>query len=82
VIAGQEVFWPTRERIYAFDVASGQQTREPIDIGPLTSVGANLVAADGWLLVVGQDRMTALGPKPAPKPQPQETDVVETVAVY
>ena len=81
LVAGEEVFWPTRDRIYVFDVITGQQTREPIDISALGSTGANLVAAEGRLLVVGQDRMMLLGPQPQPKPRKEEADAAETVAM-
>jgi outer membrane protein assembly factor BamB len=80
VIAGREVFWPTRDKIYVFDVANGEQTREPIDLGPLADCGANLVAVGGRLLVVGRERIMALGPKPAPKPRDEPAEDVESVA--
>ncbi len=81
LVAGQEMFWPTRDRIYAFNVTTGRQSREPIDITALGSTGANLVAAEGQLLVVGQDRMMLLGPQPQPKPRGEEADAAETVAM-
>jgi len=81
VVAGREAFWPTRDRVYVFDVASGQQTRAPIDLSPYTTVGANLVAADGRLLIVGHDRMMVLGPPRANKSAPDDTEDVQTVAL-
>jgi outer membrane protein assembly factor BamB len=80
-IAGQEIFWPTRDRIFVFDVATGRQTREPIDLGPLAGSGANLIAVGGKLLVVGSEKMMLLGPKPGPKPRAKEPSDAETVAM-
>jgi outer membrane protein assembly factor BamB len=79
LIAGQEVFWPTRDRIYVFDVSTGRQSREPIDITAIGGTGANLVAAEGRLLLVGQDRMMLLGPQS--RPRGEEADAAETVAI-
>jgi hypothetical protein len=66
VIAGHEVFWPNRDKIYVLDAVTGQKTRKPIDIAAITSCGANLVASDGYLLVAGQDGLMALASMPAP----------------
>ena len=82
LVAGQEVFWPTRDRVFVFDVATGRQSREPIDVAAIGGGGANLVAADGRLLVVGQDRMMLFGPQPKPKLPGDGTGTVETVALY
>jgi outer membrane protein assembly factor BamB len=80
VIAGREVCWPTRDKIYVFDVATGQQSRSPIDLAQYSDCGANLIVAGGRLIIVGRDRMMALGSKPAP-PKPKEPEEAETVAM-
>jgi outer membrane protein assembly factor BamB len=61
VIAGQEVFWPTQKEIYVFDAASGAPTRAPISLAAVGESGANLVAAEGYLIAAGFDRMMAYG---------------------
>ncbi len=61
VVAGNEVFWPTRDAIYVIDANSGRQTRSPISLAP-KSGGANLVVAEGQLVVAGYDRLIVFGP--------------------
>jgi outer membrane protein assembly factor BamB len=77
-IAGREVFWPTRDRVYAFEITTGQPSREPIDISPFTTVGANLIAAEDCLLLVAPDRMMALGPRQKPTTRKQGANAVAT----
>jgi hypothetical protein len=67
VVAGNEVFWPTRKEIYVFDARTGARSRTPIDLPPISDAGANLVAAEGFLIVAGRERLLACGPL-APKP--------------
>jgi outer membrane protein assembly factor BamB len=81
VVAGREVFWPTRDKIFVFDATTGQQTRRPIDISPFTERGANLVAAEGHLLIAGEDRLTALGPRKAAPSSPRPADAEPSEAV-
>lgn len=64
VIAGNEVFWPTRTDIYVIDVESGARTRPPISLSPVGNCGANLASAAGRLLVAGYDKLMAYGPSP------------------
>jgi hypothetical protein len=82
VVAGHEVFWPTRDRIYVFDAVTGQQSRKPIDIAVYTTNGANLVAADGYLLLAARDKLMALGSLKAPPTdkgdEPKRPDVAVT----
>jgi hypothetical protein len=75
-IAGREVFWPTRDRVYVFETTNGQPSRDPIDISPFTTVGANLIAAEDCLLVVARDRMMALGRRQKPTTRKQEANAV------
>lgn len=61
VVAGREVFWPTRNEIYVLDATTGAQTRRPIDLALVGEDGANLIAAEGYLIAAGYDRMMAFG---------------------
>jgi outer membrane protein assembly factor BamB len=61
LIAGNEVFWPTRTAIYTLDPKNGSQTRSPISLAPLSG-GANLAASRGRLVVAGYDKLMVLGP--------------------
>ena len=60
-IAGNEVFWPTDDAIYVFDITTGGQSRLPLDLAPLGVSAANLVAANGYLLLAGNEQLVALG---------------------
>ena len=59
VLAGSEVYWPTRERIYVFDQGSGRQVRQPIELAALGVQGGNLVIHDGVLLIASADELVA-----------------------
>jgi outer membrane protein assembly factor BamB len=59
VIAGNEVFWPTRQKVFVLDATTGVPSRAAIDLGPAGSEGANLIAAEGYLVAAGYDRMMA-----------------------
>jgi len=59
ILAGQHVYWPTRERIYVFDQHDMRQTRQPIDLAPIGTTGGNLVIVDGVLLIATADRLAA-----------------------
>ncbi|MEX2168808.1 MAG: PQQ-binding-like beta-propeller repeat protein [Pirellulales bacterium] len=60
-IAGNEVFWPTDDAIYIFDITTGGQSRLPLNLAPLGVSAANLVAANGYLLLAGNEQLVALG---------------------
>jgi outer membrane protein assembly factor BamB len=62
VIAGDEVFWPTRNEIYVIHAMTGGQSRNPIPLGSVSSSGANLAAAHRRLIVAGPDKVMAFGP--------------------
>lgn len=66
LVAGNEVFWPTRTEIYAVDVETGARTRSPISLSPVGNGGANLSAVEGRLLIAGYDKLMAYGPPTAP----------------
>jgi outer membrane protein assembly factor BamB len=69
VIAGNEVFWPTRNEILVLDPKTGAQSRPPMKLSPLAG-GANLVAAQGRLIVAGYDKLLVLGPPVRMTPEP------------
>jgi cellulose synthase operon protein C len=81
VIAGREVFWPGRDKIYVVDAKTGQQTREPIDMIAYTKCGANLLAGDGYLLLASHDELMALGPQKAPPTERNEVPKRPAVAI-
>jgi outer membrane protein assembly factor BamB len=70
VIAGDEIFWPTRNEIYALDPKTGIQTRSPMSFSP--QGGANLVASNGRLIVAGYDKLMVLGPSSTGAPKPTD----------
>jgi hypothetical protein len=61
VVAGDEVYWPTRQEIYVLHAVTGERTRSPISLAPVGANGANLAAANGYLIVAGHDKLIALG---------------------
>jgi outer membrane protein assembly factor BamB len=65
LIAGEEVFWPTRNDIYVISAVTGQRTRPPISLSPFGSAGANLAAANGRLIIATREKLAALGPPAA-----------------
>jgi hypothetical protein len=69
VVAGNEIFWPTRNEILVIDPKTGAQTRSPISLSPLAG-GANLVATQGRLIIAGYDKLMVLGPPRGAAPEP------------
>ena len=59
ILAGSELYWPTREHIYVFDQYSGRQVRQPIDLAVLGLQGGNLVIDDGVMLIAAADELVA-----------------------
>jgi hypothetical protein len=64
VLAGDAVYWPTRDRIHVFSQSGPQPTRQPIDLAPLGLTGGNLVIADGVLLIAAADKLVAFAGHP------------------
>ena len=79
LIAGNEVFWPTRTEIYVLDPESGARTRSPISLTPVSDCGANLAAAGGRLVVAGYDRLLAFGPPAAASDAKQPNNLGDAV---
>ncbi len=61
-VAGEEVFWPTRDRLFVLNPQTGRQTRDSIDIADLGGAGVNVVRAGSGLVIAGAKSMTVLGP--------------------
>jgi outer membrane protein assembly factor BamB len=59
VLAGSEIYWPTRERIYVFDQGSGRQIRQPIELAAMGIQGGNLVIHDGVMLIASAADLVA-----------------------
>ncbi len=67
-LAGREIFWPTEQAIYTFDIATGQQTRSPIPLDELGGQGgANVVPCGKGLLVATENRLTLFGAEIVPQ---------------
>jgi outer membrane protein assembly factor BamB len=79
VVAGNEVFWPTRTDVYALQIESGARTRSPISLSPVSDCGANLAIAGGRLIAAGYDKLLAFGP-PTPAPNVNPAQVPSTPA--
>jgi hypothetical protein len=67
LIAGDEIFWPTRSEIYVLNAVTGERTRTPISLSSVSNQGANLAAAYGRLIVAGTDKLMVFGPASAPR---------------
>jgi len=61
-LAGDEVFWPTKEAIYTFHVKTGQPTRVPLFTPKLTGDRVNLIPLGEQLLLATRNQLTLLGP--------------------
>jgi len=59
VLAGERIYWPTRDRIYVFDQRGPRQTRQPIDLAPLGLTGGNLLIYRDVLLIAAADSLSA-----------------------
>jgi hypothetical protein len=79
VIAGSEVFWPTRNEIHVIHGVTGARSRPPIPLGAISNCGANLAAANGRLIVAGYDKLMAFGAA-LPVPPNQNKQKSEPVA--
>jgi outer membrane protein assembly factor BamB len=62
LVAGRQVFWPTRndaDQILVFDVPSGQLARQPLSLAAVNVSAGNVVAGQGHLLVAGPKELAA-----------------------
>lgn len=58
LIAGKQIFWPTRDAIWILDASSFQPDRK-LDLRPMGLVGGDLAASDGVLIVSDGTRVAA-----------------------
>jgi hypothetical protein len=61
VLAGENVYWPTRSMIHVFNLRSGQQ-EQPIELSTRGAGGGNLLVVDNVLLITTSDEIVAFGP--------------------
>jgi outer membrane protein assembly factor BamB/tetratricopeptide (TPR) repeat protein len=58
LLAGERIYWPTRDRIEVLDQATGVRAEPPIKLMELyQTTGGNLVAGDGYLIVAQPDAL-------------------------
>jgi hypothetical protein len=70
LMVGDELFWPTRDRLFVLDGATGAQSRQSFDLSLVSERGANLSLAPGGLLVAGSRGVQLLGPRSVSKAPP------------
>ena len=58
VLAGDCVYWPTREKIYVFDQSTGRQ-KKAVSLVARGATGGNLLVAPGCLLIADSDELVA-----------------------
>jgi outer membrane protein assembly factor BamB len=59
ILAGGNVYWPTRGEIHVFDVGTMRMVRQPINLRAIGMMGGNLLVADGVMLVAGANKLAA-----------------------
>jgi cellulose synthase operon protein C len=66
VLAGEYIYWPTRDDIRILDQSTGRQSdrSDPISLAAAYLVGGNLTVGDGYLVVAGLDKNTVLSQPP------------------
>ncbi len=64
ILAGDVVYWPTREDIYVVDQTSGQVRRRIPLLARYVESGGNLVLAGDFLAVAQSRRLVVFGPTP------------------
>ncbi|MFO0891044.1 MAG: PQQ-binding-like beta-propeller repeat protein [Isosphaeraceae bacterium] len=58
LLAGNRIYWPTRDKIEVLDQGSGLRAEPPIKLMEVyRNTGGNLVAGDGYLIVAQSDGM-------------------------
>jgi len=62
LLAGDSIFWPTREWLYQVRISNGELTRKVLLATPdVPGSGGNLTATNGMLFVAEPDRLVAYG---------------------
>ena len=59
LLAGKDVLWPTRDKLYIFDAVSARP-RKVIDLAARGAAGGNLLVADGRLLIATENELIAM----------------------
>ena len=59
LLIGNEIYWPTRERIHVFDQHSARQTRPVIELARRGVSGGNLLVAAGHLIIATDRELVA-----------------------
>ena len=59
VLVGDQVLWPTRDKIFVLSSQNGTQLRQPIELSIHNATGGNLIAGDGSLLIAGGEELLA-----------------------
>lgn len=77
VIAGDYVYWPTREKIYQFDKTSGRMCKL-LELTPHAVGGGNLIVAGGRMLVATSKELVALAPSTRPAGNREEKTIADT----
>src|SRR5262249_41533757 len=58
LIAGEHIYWPTKDQIFVLDAATGLKSdREPIPLHAFGVSGGNLAVGDGYLVVAQADSL-------------------------
>src|SRR5690606_35534063 len=73
-VAGNEIFWLTRDAIFAIDLKTGSQTRPPIPLEPLRGGGANVTPLRDHLVATTATKLSVLGPDPPSAPPTPPAD--------
>ncbi len=74
LLAGGCVLWPTREKIYVFDQATGRP-KKAVDLTPRGASGGNLLVAGGRLLIATPQELIALGGPAVENARPAVADL-------
>ena len=65
MIAGDEIYWPTRDVIHVFSCTTTEQTQQPIRLTPRGAGGGNLLLVQGYLLIAASDTLYGFLLRPA-----------------
>jgi len=77
-LAGNVVYWTSRQALFVFDQRTGQPLRDkPLGGIEQPRTGGNVVVAGGMLLIAAGNRLSAYGQ--FAKPRPRQADVVKGV---
>lgn len=74
LLAGNQLYWPTRRTLFLLDAYSLSPVRQPVYLERLGVQGGNLVLVGQTMLIAGPQRMSALQGSPqraAPAPTPE-----------